>query len=67
MGDRASGSAGMRAGVMHRGGWRIAALMAGMMLLTLILAATMPAFGAIVTVENSLLPVLTVEVTRQDP
>lgn len=26
-----------------------------------------PAFGAIITVENSLIPVLTVEVTRQDP
>ena len=42
-------------------------LMAAVMLTTLLMTAAWPALGAIVSIENSLLPVLTVEVTRQDP
>ena len=38
----------------------------GVLVLLLLLGACLPAYGAVISVENSLLPVLTVEVSRQD-
>ncbi|MCL2121813.1 MAG: hypothetical protein FWH28_06135, partial [Clostridiales bacterium] len=46
---------------------RPALFLALLMAAALILIAVPPVFGAIITVENSLIPVLSVEVTRQDP
>ena len=47
--------------------WLPALFLALLLAAALIPAAAPPAFGAIITVENSLIPVLSAEVTRQDP
>ena len=39
----------------------------GALVLLLLLSLCLPAYGAIISVENSIIPVLTVEVSRQDP